>query len=271
MYLQSSGTDLYVCNISSDVNICSSGPTLTHTRFEHTCVVDNYHINNPFLYIFGGDTIYIERINLNTLDKWEEVTQQFSDIDGSTFSFSTAIRGLVPIVYDKYVLFMGGYDGDADNQDIFIFDFTTLTLELFGKLSAVGVGTSGILAQKRMFLFGGYDNSPTTFYDTIYYTQDIPTINPTFIPSVNPSVLPSVFPSHLPSAAPSNNPTIYPSMYPTIYPSDNPTATGDPTTYPSYDPSSNPTRNLTRNPTGNPTGNPTSNPTENQSPGINKH
>ena len=156
---------------SSDADICSTGPSITYSRVEHTCVIDNYHINNPFLYIFGGDSIYIERINLNTLDEWEELTQQFLDIDGSSFSFSTAIRQLVPIVFDKYVLLMRGYDGDADNEDIFIFDFTTLTLQLFGKWSATGVGTSGILAQNRIFLFGGEDTAP---YDTIYHTPEIP-------------------------------------------------------------------------------------------------
>ena len=69
-----------------DTNTTITGPSLSYGHFTAPTIVNNYNII-PFLYVFGGDTIYIERLNSNELNEWETISI-LTNIDGSTIDYS---------------------------------------------------------------------------------------------------------------------------------------------------------------------------------------
>ena len=108
---------------------------MNYARQYQTCVVNNFDENNPYLYIFGGDSVYIERINLNNLDTWYVLSQRFDSdsIDGSSFSFDSAIRHFAIVSYYNYIFLINGYDEwNGGEHEIFALNVQSLDMELFG-------------------------------------------------------------------------------------------------------------------------------------------
>ena len=251
----SSSNQFFVYDFASDVY--SSGPSLNYARFRTTCVVNEYE-TNPYLYAFGGNSPYIERINLNTLDKWSVSAQKFYyDIDGASFEFDDYSSHWAIVSYFNFIFLLNGFDGyNGGSEEMFVFDVSTQTMILFGNFPVYVHGSRIVIAQDRMYLFGGVNSAG--WKDFIYYTDatslvastsatdTIDSTTNTTTASTSTSTSTSISTSIGTSTSTSistsittsmttqtttgaittaastklktSDPTVYPTMYPTIYP-----------------------------------------------------
>ena len=198
------------------------------------------------MYLFGGDAYEIERLNVDAMQEWEILTQKFQDIDGTSFDFTTGeIRHGMPISYFNYILLFTFWDGIVAQDAMFLFDVTSLSLSFFGSYPESVYGCGAVMAQNRLFTFGGSTTNDIYFSDivgndeseTTTTATSTTTITTSKTPTMIPSLIPSTIPSALPSALPIDQPSFGPSKFPSDIPSD------IPSTIPSYDPIFNPTYN----------------------------
>ena len=193
---QSTNT-FYIYNIASG-NL-TQGVSLTNARYQPTCAVSNWE-DDPYLYVILGQSSYIERINLNTLDKWEVLSLRFDDnyIDGSEYNLNSG-EGRLPAVvsFNQYIYTVTGYPSSADTDQVYYLDVENWELNLVGTFPVARHGVSGVYVKKtqRMYTFGGYD-SGVGADSSIYYSNEA-------------YFLPTSEPSGLPTSTPTNNPTAF--------------------------------------------------------------
>ena len=207
-------------------NSIYNGPSLINSRHIVSCAVNEYY-NDPYLYVFGGGSVYIERINLNNLQHWEQLTLRLDDtsIQGSTFSWSESSNfGYFAIFSIKnYIYILGGYEGDSDNSDeMFYLDVKNWQLKYAGSSPLQGWSAAAIYIEttKRAYVVGGISTG-AFYYDYIYYSNEafIPTLYPTIMPTDDPTIKPTNIPTYHPTVIPTTyDPTTNPTVQPTISP-----------------------------------------------------
>ena len=211
------------------------GPSLFPARWGPTCIINDYSTPDPYLYIFAGCSKSIERININNLDSWHELTIRFNEetvgLTGSTFDFSSHFSYFGVFSYQNYIILMNGWDDyNGGENEMFLFDATKLTLEYFGQFPFKGWATAPVFAQNRVFVFGGQvygvgASDAIYISDEISVTTSSPTQLPTFPPSAIPSTMPSATPSVTSTAMPSVGVVLstIPDTTPSTMPSSTPT------------------------------------------------
>lgn len=112
------------------------------------------------------------------------------------------------VSYVNYIYLIGGYDGSAE-ADIIYLDVENWELKYVGEYLAAYYGMASVVAHDRIYTFGG----ATT--NLIAFTNTAPSVEPTVSPTSPPSNLPSDSPSSYPTSSPSDS-TQSPSNSPTI-------------------------------------------------------
>ena len=188
----------YIYNIENG-NL-THGASLTYNRFQPTCAVSNWE-NDAYLYVILGRSSHIERINLNTLLKWETLLLRFDDdyIQLSDYNLDSG-EGRLPAVvsFANYIYIIGGYvASNTDTDQIYYLDVANWELKLAGTFPVARYGISGIYIEKtkQIYTFGGYESGVAPD-GSIYFSNKayfLPTVEPTSIPTETPTASPTTF------------------------------------------------------------------------------
>eukprot|EP01084_Bolivina_argentea_P245847 411522_1 len=221
-----------IYNISSGIWL-SQIPSIQTERAGHSCLI---HPIQQQLWVIGGYHYAPKTIVLHLVE-----TISLNDMKNQKWTYSQsliyAVYKTVAVLYEHYIIVMGGYGKDQINcnsrNEIQIINCNTGNVFIAGYLKYVVGGASGILVGDRVYLFGGWNGSAyiqtwqyldlTADYFLTNSPSQFPTSSPTDI-TINPS-----YPTKDPSEYPTNDPTISPSDYATNYPTISPT--NDPIVY----------------------------------------
>ena len=240
-----------------------TGSDLNIARLSMSCVVNEFTSgdNIPYMYVFAGDTIYIERIVLDDdilTNDWEIVFASFTDNNiinrnSSGFDFDNGkFRHASIVSLWNFIYIWNAWDGGSGTDDwnsMFYYDtyeniikFVGLYPETVCCSGFTYVNKSGF---ERLYTFGGYHQDDHIYYSNkVIYETSGPTVMPTEHPTSMPSLTPSKVPTTLPSTQPSFHPTSAPTSQPTSLPSNVPTHV--PTQQPSELPTVAPLHDITR-------------------------
>ena len=213
-----------------------TGESLTFTRNWPSCAVNSF-LDNVYLYVIGGDSVVIERINLDELiDEYESSNK--TDISGTqwetlsgvllscssdprcTFDTSGYIRTVGVASVNQCIYIIGGETNDAaqqSNNQVLCLDVENEEILYLGDYLHYVEGHKVVSVDKRVYVFGGENRDKGVFYDTIAYSDELlPTSMPSSVPSFNPTTQPSNSPSNIPSAEPSYAPVTDPTAMPNV-------------------------------------------------------
>ena len=211
----------------------NSTKTLNHGRRYPSCIVNNYNDeNNAYLYVFGGDPEYIERINVDYLNfgsEWQVLSQTFASIDisSSIWSYSGVLRHTSPINYYNYIILMTHYVAWTSDYEhtILALDVSTLSLEYVGIFPEEATCCTGtvLINNEQIFAFGGHiegDYTSDIYYSAanLYIESDVPTRQPTLLPTRTLTATPTNNPTTDPTVATTNEPSLMASSKPSSLP-----------------------------------------------------
>ena len=209
-------------------NTTMQGNTMNAARYRPAAIVSEYDTDNPYIYVMGGHSKYIERLNLNNPQNGEWELLQLLLESSISDEFDVAVNkysahGIA--TFANFIYLIGGYDSgnETDKDDIILLDIENWEIKWAG-VYPTGISRFAVsFAQDRIYGFGGH-NGPehTTDYDlsSIYISNELeydPTSFPTpiptqIIPSSTPSVDsvalgydPSIFPTTIPTETPMNS------------------------------------------------------------------
>eukprot|EP01084_Bolivina_argentea_P094334 169584_1 len=182
-------------------NLWSIGPPMTPTgRYRTTC-----HVIDDFLYVFGG-TYPDDNTFLDTVIKIYIANMQ----NINSYSWNTISDTLItPTGYQRSVRFgnliylIGGtIAGPTYINDVYVLNPISDTILTVPPMNNIRSSAASIVADARIYVFGGYDNTGT---DRVTNSWEVTNI----MPSSAPTPAPTNNPTFSPSAAPSYAPTIY--------------------------------------------------------------
>ena len=178
-------TQFFIYNLDSNAagsNVAVAvGPSLNHGRSHPSCVISEYYSNNPYLYVFAGESSFIERLKINEdikTNKWQVLTTKFDEYnvgDKSTFRFDSHISYFGIFSFKEYIFIVNGYDGgNGGENEMFIFNCDSLTIDYFGEYAISVWSTAPIVAQNRLYNFGGMmkQGDSDEAISAIYYSDE---------------------------------------------------------------------------------------------------
>ena len=98
-------------------NYSTFGNGLFVDHLSPACSVNEYY-DDPYLYVIGGDTTYIERININRLDAWEVLTVRLDDMQDTSLDLSGSTRCFSPISFENFIYLTPGFINSAPSDEM---------------------------------------------------------------------------------------------------------------------------------------------------------
>ena len=118
-----------------NTSILTQSTSPTYNRVGQNCIGNDYSGDGEtYLYLIGGDTIYIERINMYDIGSgWETLGVTLNDVMNSTASYSSGVRHLGIVGYYNYIYFIAGRVAAVENPDVVVFNVETMKLFKIGE------------------------------------------------------------------------------------------------------------------------------------------
>ena len=162
LYLVNLDESFYVYDFSS--NSWTTASSLNYGRTYVTCIVNDFVSNNPKLYAIGGNDEIIEFMTVNTAttSSWGLFNATLENIAGGGINYKSA-SDMTIITYGRYIFLIGGYDTNYE-EDVTVINVAKETVKYDSDFILGVDGLGAIIANQRVFIFGGYDGSGMCLY-----------------------------------------------------------------------------------------------------------
>ena len=113
---------------NNDTGSYVQGNNLNHGRDRGTCGVSDY-LDDPYVYVVGGDTIYFERMNLNDAivntsgATWQVLNAKLDCVDNyGCYGSGSWAGGLGLHAFDKYIFILSGFYVSSWSENVLVYD-----------------------------------------------------------------------------------------------------------------------------------------------------
>ena len=141
LYVVESSSNFWIYNFTN--GNWTQGASLNKAHFYRYCSVNSVN-NNEFLYVLGGSTVFIEKLDLADpfANDWMLLSSTLNTSDGVSIDYENAAF-LTAISYKHYIFLLGGNDGNY-HDDIVYLNCKTDTVEFDSDFIYNARGISGV-------------------------------------------------------------------------------------------------------------------------------